>query len=48
MSKKPFSDPRWREWPKKGIIASGKPNKNVQKATQDFLKILADKKSKDK
>ena len=37
--KKPFGDPRWREWPKNGIKTSGKPvSKKIQKTLDEWLK----------
>lgn len=37
--KKPFSDSRWREWPKTGIKTSGKPaSKKIQKTLDKWLK----------
>lgn len=43
--KKPFSDPRWREWPKTGIKFGGKANPEV-KAFLD--KYFAEEDKKDK
>lgn len=35
---KPFSDPRWRKWPGKGIKKFGKPNPQVKKAIDEYFK----------
>lgn len=35
--KKPFSDPRWREWPGKGIKKFGKPNKQVKEFIDKYF-----------
>lgn len=39
--KKPFSDPRWREWPKTGIkTGKGHAPKEVHKALQKLIKEI--------
>ena len=42
MNKKPYTDPRWKEWPKSGIITSSKPTpkKTVVKEIDKWLKDL--------
>lgn len=38
QDKKPFSDPRWREWPQTGIKTSGKPvSRKIQKTLDEWL-----------
>ncbi|MBD0968127.1 hypothetical protein HYQ59_0399 [Lactobacillus crispatus] len=36
--KKPFSDPRWREWPGKGIKKFGQPNPKVKAFIDNYFK----------
>lgn len=42
-NKKPFSDPRWREWPTQGIVTGGKPKKEVHDTLQKWIKEIKEK-----
>lgn len=48
MNKKPYSDPRWREWPKKGIVFSNKSaSRKVVNELDNWLKEIKKAEKKD-